>query len=150
MNSSFSLFFYLTMFSLISMAQGQENSTIENSKYTTTLIGSTWYAKGFDDWKGDTLKFISEKEVNYFMSEISWEFQSKYEVKNDTIIVKTILAEFEVEDISGYSPSLIQKYILKNDSLILKYVANFNFNSNEWIEADKERIIMTNNYKRIK
>jgi hypothetical protein len=113
-----------------------------------TLTNSIWYAKGDNFYQGDSLEFTSKTDVQYFMGELGWEFDSKYKISGDTLIIQTICAAFEVNDISGYKPDLIQKYQINKDSLILIYSANYR--NNQWIEADEERYKMINGFKKIK
>lgn len=82
------------------------------------------------------------------MGELGWNFDSEYTILGDTLTVLTITIAFEVDDISGYKPDLIQKYKISKDALTLIYLANFR--NNKWVEADKDRYDNIKNFKRIK
>ena len=81
------------------------------------------------------------------MGEISWYFDSKYKIKKDTLIIETVTAAFEVNDITGLKPDLMQKYCVKNDSLKLVYLGNWR--SDKWVEASQDRFNNINDFNKI-
>ena len=112
------------------------------------LKGTKWYSAGQNNFLGDTLTFTSQDNVEYFLGELSWYFDSKYKIEKDTLIIVTVTAAFEVNDITGLKPDLIQKYCLTNDSLKLVYLGNWK--GNKWVEASHDRYNNINDFKRIK
>lgn len=142
------IFFSVAILSFLITDCFCQDVTISKNESNFSLTNSIWYTEGYQYHQGDSLKFISEIDVNYYMGELGWEFGSKYEISRDTLTIQTICAAFEVNDISGYKPDLIQKYKIKKDSLSLIYLANYR--NNQWIEADEKRYKMINNFKRIK
>lgn len=113
-----------------------------------SIVGTKWSSEGYNGLLGDSLFFINETDVKYFMGELAWVFDSKYEISTDTLIIQTVLVAFEIEDITGMNPDLIQKYTITGDSLILIYLANFR--NNRWVDAEKERYKIVNNFWKIR
>ena len=112
------------------------------------IVGTKWYNDGYFTFPGDTLFFVNEKKVEYFLGELPWTYDSQYEIKKDTLIVKTVTAAFEVNDITGLEPDLIQKYIISADSLKLVYLANRR--NGDFIEADPGRYKKISDFVKIK
>jgi hypothetical protein len=110
---------------------------VEIKKNNLGLNGTKWYSKGLYNLPGDTLTFTSQSNVEYFLGELSWTFDSQYEIKHDTLTIETITSSFEVNDVSGLKPDLKQKYLVTTDFLKLIYLGNLR--ENKWIEATQER-----------
>jgi len=126
-----------------------EYETNENIKLNELeLIGIKWYSTGQNNIPGDTLTFTSQDNVEYFLGELSWTFDSKYKISNDTLIIETVTSAFEVKNITGLKPDLIQKYFVTNDSLKLIYLGNWR--GNKWTEASQERYNNINDFRKIK
>lgn len=120
---------------------------ILQTKLIEVLIGTKWCARGYQSFPSDTLTFKAQNKVEYFMGELSWIFDSHFEQKGDTVIIETCTMAFEVADISGMKPDLLQKYLLKSNSMKLIYLANYR--NNKWIVASHERYDFINDFKRV-
>lgn len=124
---------------ILGLANGiKDNNSIVGSKWCTEVQG----------FSSDTLTFKANNEVEYFMSELNWVFDSNYELVGDTVIIKTITIDFEVDDISEFKPDLIQKYLLKSNTMKLFYLANYR--NNKWVEAESDRYDSINDFVRVK
>lgn len=126
----------------------EKKVTAENLKIELDLVKSIWASNGIHGLQGDSLIFVSEKHVRYYMGEISWDFDSDYRISNDTLTIKTITAAFEMNDVSGLKPDLIQNYVITKDSLILISLKNKIWD--KWEYADIDRINKIPNYYRLK
>ncbi len=116
---------------------------------TNKFVGTIWVSNGEDNYiNGDTLSFKTDKIVEYFLGEISWIFDSEYLVKGDTLEILTKTVAFELENTDGIEPDLMQRYLIQQDSLILKYLANKR--NNKWIKADNERMKRIKNFYKLK
>ncbi|MGB3852672.1 MAG: hypothetical protein WA958_22095 [Tunicatimonas sp.] len=114
---------------------------------TNEIVGTRWYSKT-SHLPNDSLFFISAHEVEYFMGELSWTFNSHYKFEGDTVTIWTIVAAFEMDDTIELEPDLIQKYILLGDSMKLVYLANRR--GRNFVEADSNRYRLINDFVRIK
>lgn len=114
------------------------------------LIGSKWYSKGYRIFAGDTLTFISNQDVENYSGELSWTFDSKYQVNGDTIIIATITSEFELADVSTLKPELIEKYFYSPDTLKLVHSQHYNYQSESWVESDSIVFEAKNEFVRVK
>jgi hypothetical protein len=111
------------------------------------LNGTMWYRAGYRGFSGDSLVFTSDNDVRYYMGELSWTFDSKYKMKNDTLIIKTVSAAFEVDDITGLDPDLVQKYVVKEKSLSLVYQANYR--KDKWVKVSEVQIGNSIDFQRL-
>jgi hypothetical protein len=123
---------------------GNSQSNIDNNN----LVGTKWYSKGNYGMPGDTLNFVNEKRINYFMSEVGFEYSSEYKTYGDTLTILTKTQALEVNDVSKLKPNLKQKYLIKKDTLKLIYLANKK--NKIWEEAGKNRYKRSSDFFRIK
>jgi hypothetical protein len=120
----------------------------EEPKKKLDLKGTSWASKSMHGLEGDSLIFETNKKVRLFLGELNWDFDSEYVVSNDTLTVKSILATFEMNDVNGLEPDLIEKFVITKDSLFLFYLANKR--NNKWEKANSDRLKMIQNYHKIK
>lgn len=141
------LFLIVSAFGISSFQEASEDKK-KPSKSIFSIVGTKWYREGNNILPGDTLHFINETEVRYYMGELSRTFDSKYELNKDTVFIQTITAALEVNDVEGFEPDLIQKYLISGDSLKLLYLANRR--RGEVIEASPNRYKRINDFVKIK
>lgn len=111
------------------------------------VIGTSWISLG-GYFANDTLNFTTANEVEYFMGELEWIFDSKYILSNDTVTILTKTLAFEMDDVSKFPPDLRQTFLLTQDSLILLNLENWN--NERWESANSYRMQQLNNFFRIK
>lgn len=125
-----------------------ECQTVEHSNIKAlALTGTKWYSIGHNSFSNDSMFFRSGDKVEYFLGELSYYFDSRYTIEKDTLTIETVLAAFELNDISGIKPDLLQKYLILGDTLKLIYLGNKR--ENKWIEASRERYSNINDFNRI-
>lgn len=110
--------------------------SLQGKQISSLIIGSKWYSKGYRIFAGDTLTFVSDREVENYSGELSWTFDSKYKISGDTIIISTITSAFELADVSDLKPELIEKYLYSPDSLTLVHSEHYNYQSESWVQSD--------------
>ena len=66
------------------------------------LVDSRWISKGDQYSIGDSLFFKTTNEVEYFMGELYWIFNSEYKINNDTLEIKTKTVAFELDKTDGF------------------------------------------------
>jgi hypothetical protein len=110
--------------------------SLQGKHISSVLIGSKWYSKGYQIFDGDTLTFVSDHVVENYSGELTWTFDSEYEINGDTIIISTIISAFELADVSDLKPELIEKYLYSPDTLKLVHSHHYNYLSESWVESD--------------
>lgn len=111
------------------------------------VIGTTWVSL-YGYFANDTLNFTTANDVEYFMGELEWIFDSKYEQSKDTLTILTKTFAFEMDDVSEFPPDLRQTFLLTKDSLILLNLEN---RKNErWESANSDRMQQLNNFFKVK
>lgn len=112
------------------------HDSFQGKQISSMLIGSKWYSKGYQIFDGDTLTFVSDRLVENYSGELTWTFDSEYEIDGDTIIISTKTSAFELADVSDLKPELIEKYLYSTDSLNLVHSQHYNYRSESWVESD--------------
>ena len=120
----------------------------QSSDDNNTLVGTKWYSKGNYGMPGDTLNFVNEKRINYFLGEVGFEYNSEYKINGDTLTILTKTQALEVADVSKLKPNLKQNYIIEQDSL--KLISLANKKNKIWKEASKNRYKRSNDFVKIK
>jgi hypothetical protein len=113
----------------------------------SNVIGTTWVSLG-GYFANDTLNFTTANNVEYFMGELEWIFDSKYEQSKDTLTILTKTFAFEMDDVSKFPPNLRQTFLLTTDSLILLNLENRN--NERWESANSEQMQQLNNFFKVK
>jgi len=129
-------------------ARFMDKTVPEKQEKKINLEKTVWASNGIYSPEGDSLIFKSDKKVRLYLGDLGFDFDSEYKISNDTLIIETILAAFEMNNISGLKPDLIQKYLITKDSLQLLYLANRR--NNKWEKADTNRVKQISNYYKIK
>lgn len=111
------------------------------------LYNSVWYAESNLHSDADSLRFISNKQVKYYLSELGADFISEYKIENNILTILTDLSSFESAESNWFSPNLKLRFKIHKDSLELIYLANF---EKKWIEASEMRYQVLNNFKKKK
>jgi len=84
----------------------EKKDSKENQKVEFDLVKSIWKSEGIHGFQGDSLIFVTNNKVRYYLGEIDWDFDSDYRISNDTLTIRTITAAFEMNDLSGLKPDL--------------------------------------------
>lgn len=115
-------------------------------EYHLVLEGSIWKSRGTELFNGDSLTFINSTDVDYFIGEHEWIFNSKYELSGNTLKILTKTIELEIEDASQLSYDLQQTFHVTQDSLILIELRNRK--NGVWILANQEQLNKIKNFAR--
>lgn len=70
------------------------------------LYNSVWYAESNLHPDADSLRFISNKQVKYYLSELGADFISEYKIENNILTILTDLSSFESAESNWFSPNL--------------------------------------------
>ncbi|WP_422359757.1 hypothetical protein [Reichenbachiella sp.] len=117
-------------------------------EFQLNLESSIWTTEGTELFNGDSLTFINSTDVEYFMGEYDWTFDSKYELNSNTLKVLTKTVAFEVDDVSKLPPDLEQTFHVTQDSLILIELRNKK--NGGWELADENRLNEIKNFARVR
>ncbi len=123
-----------------------------NRETDTKYRGMKWVTENtispIDPKCFDSLEFLKEGQIYVYDCEMDWHFLGDYYVKNDTIKIEIVEAQFEVENTDGYQPSSI--WSLKEKDKKLAVVSIRLMRNSKWEEIATEELKKKLNFKQVK
>ncbi len=119
----------LTLCTVIVLVASSSTPDVQSAQ---DLKGTTW-TRTTNFGAADSLKFISEKDVQFYMNELDWTFNSTYSLNGNKCLVLTKLAELEVEFTEQLKPTLKQEYELEGG--FLRPTSTERFRSGQWTKV---------------